>query len=251
MDQSLKLIWEGADIDFLIIYFTDIQVIWRKYSDWLSDNVYGKTGVFAAEIFDASNGILKSDARESVEISQSVGAAEIKNLMVEKGAVHGQRIRRLGNFVASELKIECTPESIALAQKIKIACAIGKRINLKRQSGVQNLLLLQQAGLEHLAPELQKWPLFSELLSDIDKHLGAIAKAAKDHAKEQIEADLAAYELERVVDTAIKTFNCAIRMVNVDPKNVPKDLLDGLRKTQNSHYRCFRRKKKKQSPSSP
>ena len=243
MAHTFKLLMTRAPVGPLIGYFTDAQQLWGKNVDWVINNDYNLGPDFANEVVEAPTAVLETDAIRSRERAQAVEATVAQKESFTAGAESVRKVRRLCNLIIDKLKEENTKESRKLARQVKSDMGTGKRVNLQRPNGIRRMLATQSSGLENLRPHLGDWPALLALLPELKENIEAIEEAIKIQSDEQIEADSAQDALEEVIASAIKTLNYAIKMVNVDHKQVPDDLIVGLQRLQSNHPKVFYSKK--------
>ena len=222
------------------------------HATWIANHHVNGTA-FVDEVIDPFDAVLGAAAVMSKETAEAVAATQYQDSVLAQAAALASALRKRGEFIASELDRE--EGNRAKAAKVRAACGVGSRINVKRQTGLRRLLMIQQAGLGSIDAVWTEWnPTEPGQPSDkerVTQALAHIESAIKGQAKEQLEAQMAADELEDRVLLGVDSMNRVIRLVNSVAGELPAQLQAGLESLETQHPDVFWAQGDPDKPSAP
>ena len=240
--MDLKVLSKSAPVDGLISYSTDLRVFLELIMAFLIAH-HPLKHVFADQFERDIADLLEKAATVDIERSQALDATAIQDVVFQNTINLCRQIRDYGTFISSELGFDPTTENLVQARKILTACGVGVPVNLKSQSGLRRLLLIQSTGLEKLVvdeeSELGKFKI------QVDKALLDVETAIGNQVKEKMEAKMAFDELVIKSSKTIETVNRAIRLFKALSHKLPEELYTVLRNLQGQHHGMFYSKKNK------
>jgi hypothetical protein len=250
--RLFRVLRTRAAIDTLVSYQTDAKAVVADHASWIA-NHHVNGAAFVDEVLGPFDAVLEASAKLSKETAEAVAATQYQDSVLTQAATLTSTLRKRGEFIASEL--DRKENNRAEAAKVRAACGAGSRINVKRQTGLRRMLMIQQAGLSRIEALWTKWnPTASGQPSDKERVAQALAHievAIKGQAKEQLEAQMAADELEDRVLLAVDSMNRVIRLVNSVAGELPAQLQAGLESLETRHPDVFWTQGDPDEPSAP
>ena len=244
--DSLKLLDPSAPLDFLVGYITDTTPLWKAQVEWVG--AHHRDGeAFAAQLVGRGAELLADATAASREKGEALAATAAQQESTTKAMALARRVRRIGRFVASELKHE---GELDAARVVSANLGVGFHGNLTRQSTLRRLLSLQRAGLKETAELLAPWKV-PDLAGAVGEAVDDVQRCIETQSKEQVEADLARDRLARSLERAVSLFNRALRLVNAWAEEAPAELLAGLARVQGDNSGAFRSYKSQAASAQP
>ena len=237
--KVFRVLSNRAQLDALISYFTDAQSLLTDHAAWIAQHHVDRNG-FVDMVIGAIDSVLSASATSTKEQAESVAATTIQSEVMGEAQVVATGIRTRGAYIGSEL--DHKTERLDAA-KVRAASGVGSRLNIKRQTGLRRLLMIQHEGLPKIATIWSEWnPTTSGQPSDLERVNQALANieaAMKTQAKEQVEAHLALDYLEERVLYGLDSMNRVIRLVNSVYGDIPQTLQAGLESLETQHSSVF------------
>lgn len=234
----LKFPGYRGTVDNFISYLTDALPVHKKLAGFYQEHHPGGP-MFSSSIATAGETVLQKASAYNQESLQALSATKTQTEALNNGKSLAAEIRQRGRFVANELRTKKDRLSREQAREVEVSVGVGRKINLKRQTGIRRLLTYQQTGLREIKDIFVQWKQPQDLATKVDRALVNIERSIQQQSKEQIEADVAYDALEIEVDVAVKTFARAYRLLNLERSRVPDDTWNALCSIQGDHPEVF------------
>jgi hypothetical protein len=248
--RTFRVLSTRAPIDALVSYQTDAESLVTSHASWLAQH-HVDGAAFVDEVRRPFDAVLDAAAKTSKEVAEALAATQVQDAVLAQAAELASALRKRGEFIASEM--DRKDSTRMEAAKVRAACGVGSRVNIKRQTGLRQLLMIQQEGLGRLEALWATWnPPAPGQPTDKERIMQALAHietAIKSQAKEQLEAQMAADELEDRVRLGVESMNRVIRLVNSVTGEVPAELQAGLESLEAQHPGVFWAKGDPEEPS--
>jgi len=250
--RTFRVLSTRAPIDTLVSYQTDAKSLVTDNASWIGTH-HVDGSAFVDEVVDPFDAVLDAAATMSKEVAEALAATQYQDSVLAQAAALASALRKRGEFIASEM--DRKEDDRIEAPKVRSACGVGSRVNIKRQTGLRRLLMIQQAGLGRLEALWAKWnpPVPGEPTDKerVSQALAHIETAIKSQAKEQLESQMAADELEDRVLLGVDSMNRVIRLVNSVTGEIPAELQAGLESLETQHPGVFWATGDPEEPSAP
>ena len=230
---QLKQLDPHGPVNAIVAHLTDAGPQLEEHRAWFTEHhVDGEA--FAVALTGSATKVLEQAAKVVLERAEALDATAVQNEELKRGIELVRYVRNFGRYAASELEVSEDPELRKQARPVLTACGVGQKVNLNRQSGLRRLLMLQREGVQQVATVLERFGAQADLLKRLDGALAAIEAAIQDQAREHLEAQLAADELDFLAGEAIAQFNRAVRLLNAHGAS-PERLVAALSTLQSEH----------------
>ncbi len=235
---SHLLLSSVTSLDALVSYLTDIQPVLHENKAWIASR-HRDGDTFATQVIKSCEAIVDDAARNVKEHVEAVQATEAQTEAMARGEALIRKVRNQGSYIADELARSDSAQDRQNARRVRVACGVGSRINLKRQTGVRKMLTLQGEGLRGIKDLWIEWKGDPETHDRLLAALREIEDAIRKQSKEKVEADTAQDVLEEAAQFAVTTVNRALRLINANAESAPTTLHTALASLQTTHTSVF------------